>query len=146
MGHRIAKTLLAGCAALLASAALATAPAAAAPAAPVAGQTVAAPEAYCDVTLTLLAQWPSGYGAVFAVRNISTVPVRWERLLMKFPGPIWSVQVWNATSTMAGSLATVTPSPTTGVLEPGQTAMVGTYYTSGSLVTPPQNEVICTPV
>lgn len=140
MGRRIRITLAAVCAAVVASTTLAAAPATATPSTEPATTTA---DAYCDVTLNVLNQWATGYGAGFTVRNISAVPVRW-RLVLKFPGPIWSVQTWNATVTQSGSITTIVPSPPSGVLQPGQSAMVGMFYASRT--TPlPQAEVACTP-
>ena len=136
----------------LAAAFVATAasPAAAAPAgrAPTAvvSDTTDTATRYCDVSITVLTQWSTGYGATFTVRNISTVPVRWQ-LSVRFPAPIWSLQVWNASATQTGSITSITPYPPGGTLAPGQSTMVGAYYAPGNINTaPPQAVVTCTPV
>ncbi|HYN96960.1 MAG TPA: cellulose binding domain-containing protein, partial [Pilimelia sp.] len=100
--------------------------------------------AYCDVTITLIAQWTTGHGAVVLVRNTSAVPVRWSRLELRFPGPVFSAQVWSGSVTQAGSTATIVPWPG-GVLQPGQTATVGIFYAAGSGTTPAKYEVVCAP-
>ncbi|MEJ3745097.1 cellulose binding domain-containing protein [Actinomycetes bacterium KLBMP 9797] len=149
MDRRIRRTLATVCATIAASAMFAATatPVAAAPVsqpATTTTTTTTTADPYCEATLTVLTQWATGYGAGFAVRNISAVPVRWQ-LVLKFPAPVWSVQAWNATVTQTGTVATIVPSPTTGVLAPGQSAMVGMFYASGT--TPlPQAEVTCTPV
>lgn len=146
MGRRIRTTVASICAMTVAAAALAVSgpPAAAAQAA---GSQVTATEAepeYCRVTLTVISQWSNGYAVTFSVTNISTVPVRW-RLEFVFAGPVPVLQAWNATATMSGSVATITPWPSTGVIPPGASVMVGMFNGSGPVVQLPQARVICTP-
>lgn len=139
-------TLVAAATATIAAAPAATAAPALVPVANVAQDTTDTATRYCDSTLTVLTQWSTGYGAAFTVRNISTVPVRWQ-LTVRFPGPIWSLQLWNATASQTGSVTTIVPAPPTGTLAPGQSTMVGTYYAAGSPnAAPPQAVVTCTPV
>jgi len=105
-------------------------------------------ERYCEVTFTALGQWQTGYLAGLSVRNISTVPVRWQLLRVWFPGPVLGGQFWNATVTISGSMLTVIPSPYTpssGVLAPGETRMIGMVQGSGPFIPPTQSEVTCTP-
>jgi cellulase/cellobiase CelA1 len=145
MARRIRTTFAAICLTLVSSAAFAVAASPAGAAVPAAPRPdTATADAYCDVTFTVLAQWSTGYVAGFAVRNISSVPVRW-RLVLTFPGPVLSIQVWNATYSQSGSVATIIPVPPSDLLQPGQSIMVGVFVASGSVVILPRPEVTCSP-
>ncbi|TDC42838.1 cellulose binding domain-containing protein [Micromonospora sp. KC213] len=145
MGRGTRTTISSICAAAVASATLAGVAAVPAAAVPAANETAAASVgAYCDVAMHTVAQWSTGYGVLLGVRNISDVPVRWRRLDLSFPGPIWSVQAWNVSYTQHGQQMTFVPS-SSGVLQPGQTVTIGLIYASGSISTPPQPEVTCSP-
>jgi Cellulose binding domain len=145
MGHRTraAIAVVSGVAALAATL-FGTATPAAAQAPPAATTTSEATD-YCSVIYTAN-QWPGAALVNLSIKNISTVTVRWELLRLSFPGPVPVGQFWNATVTLSGSVLNVAPSPTTGVLAPGQSVSVGyLYYATGYFLLP-TSLVTCTPV
>lgn len=132
------RRLLAALIGLLAAVAVA-APAPARPAA--AGPpAVIPPVRYCDVRVTVQAQWVNGYVVAVTVTNISAVPVTWYATLTLQP-PGYIVQVWNASVTTSGTSVRIWP-PWNPVLLPGQSVSFG-YTGSGQLALP---TVICQPV
>ena len=146
MNRTLKKAISGVCASAAASVMLAGVPATPAIAAPSAGNAASVPiNAYCDVTINVMNQWSSGYTVILTVRNISNVPVRWSRLDLKFPGPIFAVQGWNVSYTQFGTQATIVPT-TGGVLNAGQSVTIGMISASGSVITPPQRELTCAPL
>ncbi|BCB82186.1 hypothetical protein GCM10022251_46230 [Phytohabitans flavus] len=109
-------------------------------AAPAPARAAAIPPApYCDVQITVPAQWPNGYIVSVTVRNISDVPVTWHATVTLQP-PGYIVQAWNANVTVSGT--TVWIRPWNPVLQPGQSVNFG-YTGTGRVVLP---QVVCEPV
>ncbi|MFC0530182.1 cellulose binding domain-containing protein [Phytohabitans kaempferiae] len=108
-------------------------------AAPAAEASVVPPAQYCDVHITVPAQWSNGYVVAVTIRNISGVPVTWSATVETQP-PGYIVQAWGANVSVAGSTVWILPwSP---VLRPGQSVSFG-YTGSGPVVLP---RVTCQPV
>jgi cellulase/cellobiase CelA1 len=108
--------------------------------------TIEPADPYCVASVMVVSQWSTGYAAMFTVRNISTVTVRW-RLVVTLYGPVWGFSVWNATATQNGSTIAIVPAPAGGILAPGQTAYVGEIFAPQVPgAQPPQVVVTCTPV
>lgn len=104
-------------------------------------------DAYCAATVTVINSWATGYVVSLTIRNISTVPVRWQLLTIRLQDPVLAAQFWNARVTLSGSVLTAVPAPDTGVLAPGESVMVGTVVFSGGPATVlPTALVTCSPV
>src|SRR5688500_18068805 len=91
--------LFAGLVGLLAALVMAVPAPAAAPApAPAAA---IPPAQYCDVRITVPAQWSNGYIVEAYIKNISNVPVTWSASVT-IPPPGYIIQAWNVTVTVSG--------------------------------------------
>ncbi|MGN9907259.1 cellulose binding domain-containing protein [Phytohabitans sp. LJ34] len=90
------------------------------------------PAQLCEISVTVPAQWTTGYIVNITVRNISNRPVTvYANVILQPPGFI--VQSWNVTVTVTGSTAVIRPwNP---VLLPGQTVTFG-YIGTGPLALP----------
>jgi hypothetical protein len=107
--------------------------------------TTEAADTYCDVTFTVMSQWSTGYGVGLSVRNVSTVPVRWQLVKVWFPAPVLTALAWDASVSQLGSVVTATAPADGDVLAVGETRMVAIFYESGRFLTPPPYQVLCAP-
>jgi non-reducing end alpha-L-arabinofuranosidase len=85
----------------------------------------------CQVTYTLSAQWPGGFGANVSISNLGD-PINGWQLGWTFGAGQKVTQLWNGTYTQSGATVTVTNAAYNGAIATGGTASFGFNGSSGS--------------
>jgi cellulase/cellobiase CelA1 len=94
--------------------------------------TITAPAQLCEISVTVPAQWTTGYMVNISVRNISDRPVTVHGFAnLQPPGII--LQGWNAVISVSGT--TMVIRPWNPILQPGQAVTFG-YVGSGPMSLP----------
>ena len=100
--------------------------------------TVTPPPAYCQVSYTVVSQWPGGFSTNIVLTNNGTTPINGWTLQWTFPATQQITQLWNGVVTQSGNSVTVTNQSYNGSIPAGGSVTLGFNGSwSGSNPNPP---------